>query len=131
MTREGKTTEEDLKKACRRGNREDWFQKGGCPESRKVERWSANNCRNSEVNLAISVKGTIPEKKMNYCYYYCRGVELLKDAMKIDERVLERRIRKLVNIDLMQFCFVPENRTTDALFEVRRMQEGYIRLRER
>ena len=43
--------------------------------------------------------------------------------MKIVERVLERRIRKLVNIDSIQFCFMPGRGTTDALFVVRRMQE--------
>ena len=32
----------------------------------------------------------------------CRGVKLLKHAMKIVERVLERRLRELVYIDSMQ-----------------------------
>ena len=36
-----------------------------------------------------------------------RGVKLLKHAMKIVERVLERRIRKIVEIDEMQFGFMP------------------------
>ena len=37
-----------------------------------------------------------------------RGVKLLEPAIKIVERVLERRIRKLVNIDSMQFGFILE-----------------------
>ena len=45
--------------------------------------------------------------------------------MKIVERVLERRIRELVNIDSMQFGFMPGRGTTDALFVVQRMQEEY------
>ena len=45
--------------------------------------------------------------------------------MKIVERVLERRIRESVNIDSMQFGFMPGRGTTDALFVVRRMQEEY------
>ena len=45
--------------------------------------------------------------------------------MKIVVRVLERRIRELVYIDSMQFGFMPGRGTTDALFEVRRMQEEY------
>ena len=54
-----------------------------------------------------------------------RGVKLLEHAMKIVESVLERTIRELVNIDLMQFGFMPGRGTTEALFVVRRMQEGY------
>ena len=45
--------------------------------------------------------------------------------MKIVERVLEKRVRELVNIDLMQFGFMPRRGTTDALFVERRMQEEY------
>jgi len=45
--------------------------------------------------------------------------------MKIVERVLERRIRLVVNLDEMQCGFMPGNGTTDALFVVRRMQEEY------
>ena len=54
-----------------------------------------------------------------------REVKLLEHAMKIVERVLEGRIRELVNIDSMQFGFMPGRGTTDALFVVRRMLEEY------
>ena len=54
-----------------------------------------------------------------------RAVKLLEHAMKIVGRVLERRIRELVNINSMQFGFMPGRGTTDALFVVRRMQEEY------
>ena len=49
-----------------------------------------------------------------------REVKLLEHAMKIVERVLKRRNRELVNIDLMQFGFIPGRGTTDALFVVQR-----------
>ena len=52
-----------------------------------------------------------------------RGVKLLEHAMKIVEKVLERRIRTLVNLNEMQFGFMPGKETVDALFIVRRMQE--------
>ena len=42
--------------------------------------------------------------------------------MKIVERVLQRRIRELVNIDTMQFGFMHGRGMTDALFVIRRMQ---------
>ena len=45
-----------------------------------------------------------------------RGVKLLEHAMKIVERVLEKRIRELVKVDDMQFGFMPGKGTTDALF---------------
>ena len=54
-----------------------------------------------------------------------RGVKLLEHAMKIVEKVLERRIRTLVNLNEMQFGFMPGKGTVDAIFIVRRMQEEY------
>ena len=54
-----------------------------------------------------------------------RGVKLLEHAMKIVERVLEKRIRELVKVDDMQFGFMLGKDTTDALFILRRMQEEF------
>ena len=54
-----------------------------------------------------------------------RGVKLLEHATKIVERVLERRILALINLNKMQFGFMPGKRTADAVFVVRRMQEKY------
>ena len=47
--------------------------------------------------------------------------------MKIAERVLERRMRALVNLNKIQFGFMPGKGTIDAIFIVRRMQEEYQR----
>ena len=57
----------------------------------------------------------------------CIGVKLglLKHALKIVERVFERRIRALVNQDKMQFRFLPEKGTTDALFILKKIKEEY------
>ena len=54
-----------------------------------------------------------------------RGVKLLEHGMKIIERVLESRIRALVDFDKAQFGFMPGKGTTDALFLVRRLQEEH------
>ena len=54
-----------------------------------------------------------------------RGVKLLEHIMKIVDRVLETRIRTLVNLNEMQFGFMPGKETLDAIFIVRRMQEEY------
>ena len=54
-----------------------------------------------------------------------RAVKLLKHDMKIIERVLERRIRALVDFDEAQFGFMPGKGTIDALFLVRRLEEEH------
>ena len=54
-----------------------------------------------------------------------RGVKMLEHAMKIVERVPERRIQTLVNLNEMQFGFMPRKETVDAIFIGRRMQEEY------
>ena len=62
--------EEDLEEASGGGDREDCSIQGILLLQTKVGRWSASNCRRNEVNLAISAKGTTPNKKLNNCYHY-------------------------------------------------------------
>ena len=47
-----------------------------------------------------------------------REVKLLEHGLKIIERVLERRIRALVDFDEAQFGFMPGKGKTDVLFLV-------------
>ena len=54
-----------------------------------------------------------------------RGVKLLEHATKIVKRVLEMRIRCLVNMNKMQYGFMPGRGTIHAMFILRRMQEEY------
>ena len=61
---------------------------------------------------------------MTNCRAY-RGVKILEHAKKIVEKVLEKRIRVLVEVDDMQFGFMPGRGTTDALFILRSMQKEY------
>ena len=42
--KKARTTKENLEEASGRGDMEDWFEEK-CPESSKVERMSASNCR--------------------------------------------------------------------------------------
>jgi retron-type reverse transcriptase len=46
--------------------------------------------------------------------------------MKILERVVDSKVWKSVKIDEMQCGFMPERRTTDAIFIVRQLQEKYL-----
>ena len=56
-----------------------------------------------------------------------RGVKLLEHGMKIEERLLEKRLRRLVKVDQMQFGFMPSRSTVGAIFIFRRMQESYLK----
>jgi len=56
-----------------------------------------------------------------------RGIKLLDHAMKVFERVIEKRVRRNVNLDEMQFGFRPGRGTTNAIFIVRQLQERYLR----
>src|SRR5213083_1656059 len=55
-----------------------------------------------------------------------RGIKLLEHVLKVLERVIEARIRKIVKIDEMQFGFSPGKGITDAIFIVRQIQEKYL-----
>ena len=59
------------------------------------------------------------------CESYVGGY-LLEDALKIVENVLEKIIRKLVNVDEMQFGIMPRKGTADAVFILGRLQDEYI-----
>ena len=56
-----------------------------------------------------------------------RGLKLLDQVMKVMERVLETIIRTQVDIDAMQFGFMPGRGTTDAIFILRQIHEKYLR----
>ena len=45
-----------------------------------------------------------------------RGMKLLEHAMKVPEREIEGRVRKIVKIDSMQFGFMAGRSMTDAIF---------------
>ena len=47
-------------------------------------------------------------------------MKLLEHAIKIVEKVLERRMRRMVKVDEMQFGFMPGKGTIDAVFILRR-----------
>lgn len=54
-----------------------------------------------------------------------RAIKLLEHAMKIVEMVMEKRIRKQVKIDDMQFGFREGKGTTDAVFILKQVHERY------
>ena len=60
-------------------------------------------------------------KRGNY-----RWFKLLEHMMKVSERVIEQNIRELVDIDAMQFGFIPGKGSMDAIFIARQLQERYL-----
>ena len=55
-----------------------------------------------------------------------RVVKLLEHAMKIVEKVLEKKMRLMVKVDEMQFGFMPGKGTIDAVFILKGLQEKYL-----
>ena len=56
----------------------------------------------------------------------CHGLKLTDQVMKLLEPVLDSYICQMVNIDEMQFAFVPGRGTSDAIFIFRQLQGKYI-----
>ena len=48
--------------------------------------------------------------------------------MKVVERLLEKRSRRLVKVDQMQFGFMPGRSTVDAIFIHRKMVKSYLKI---
>ena len=54
-----------------------------------------------------------------------RGVKLLEHAFKLYERVLDKKLREIVDIDKMQYGLLPVRGTVDTMFVLRRLTEKY------
>ncbi|KAK3530735.1 hypothetical protein QTP70_000759 [Hemibagrus guttatus] len=54
-----------------------------------------------------------------------RGIKLMRHTMKLWERVVEARLRKVVEICEQQYGFMPRKSTTDAIFALRILMEKY------
>ncbi|KAK3574656.1 hypothetical protein QTP86_011565 [Hemibagrus guttatus] len=54
-----------------------------------------------------------------------RGIKLMSHSMKLWERVVEARLRKVVEICEQQYGFMPRKSTTDAIFALRILMENY------
>ena len=54
-----------------------------------------------------------------------RGIKLLEHAFELSEKVLDGRLREVVDIDKMQYGFMPGRGTVDAVFVLRRLSEKF------
>ena len=66
-------------------------------------------------------KGDAQEGK-NY-----RGIKLLEHVMKIMEKMLDKRLCEVVEVDDMQFGLHPNRGTMDAIFVLRQLQEKSLK----
>ena len=53
-----------------------------------------------------------------------RGIKWLEHAFKLYGKVLDGRLREVVDIDKMQYGFMPGRGTVDAVFVLRRLTEN-------
>src|ERR1700748_2678950 len=75
--------------------------------------------RESVVVPIFKGKGDVQD-----CSNY-RGIKLMSHTMKLWERILERRLRQMVEISGNQFGFMAERSTSDAIFALRILLEKY------
>ena len=61
---------------------------------------------------------------MNFVRY--RVVKFFEHGMKVVKRLLKKRLKTLVKVDQMQFGFMPERSTVNAIFILRRVQKSYL-----
>ena len=78
----------------------------------------------AELSLGIVVPIFKGKGDIRNCSCYL-PVLLLEHAMKVVESVFEKRLCRIVVFDEMQFGFMLERGTIDAVFILRRMHEEY------
>ena len=64
-------------------------------------------------------------KRDAQCCGNCRGIKLMSHTMKVWERIIEARLRDIVEISKHQYGFIPGKGTTDAMFVLRILMEKY------
>jgi Reverse transcriptase (RNA-dependent DNA polymerase) len=75
--------------------------------------------RRSILVLIFKNKGDIQG-----CTNY-RGIKLMSQSMKLWERVIEHRLRKLTMVSKNQFGFMPERSTIEPIFLIRQLMERH------
>ena len=52
-----------------------------------------------------------------------KGLKLMEDAFKLYDKILDGRLSEVVDIDKMQYVFMPGRETVDAVSVLRRLTE--------
>ena len=85
-----------------------------------VEEGKPSDWEESEMVTLYKQKGDSME-----CENY-RGIKLMEHILKLLERVIEGKLRKIIDIHGMQFGFMPGKSTIDAIFITRQVQEKFL-----
>ena len=92
----------------------------------------------SLFNCILKEKGIPPElgtRVMVNCFKHkgegtergnYRDLKLLEHTMKIFERIIEKEIRKVIDISEIQFGFMPGRGNIDAIFIARQLHKKYL-----
>ena len=59
------------------------------------------------------------------CYGNYRGIKLMSHTMKEWKRIIDGRLRDIVEISKQKYEFMPEKKITDAMFSLRMLMEKY------
>ena len=85
--------------------------------------------REEEIPEKWTTSVTVPiyERKGDVleCGNY-RGIKLMEHALKIMERVVDKKLREIVQVDERQFGFVKRKGTIDAIWIIRQLQEKML-----
>ena len=84
-----------------------------------MNRGMPSSWRYSEISPIYKGKGSVLE-----CGNY-RGIKLMSNTMKLWERIIENRIREIVELGNIQFGFRKGMSTTEPIFALRILQEKY------
>ncbi|KAB5579004.1 hypothetical protein PHYPO_G00189580 [Pangasianodon hypophthalmus] len=107
--------------------------KAAGPDDIPVEVWkclgeAAVEFLTSLFNRVLESEKMLEEWRSSVLVQSCsnyRGIKLMSHTMKLWERVVEARLRKVVEICEQQYGFMPRKSTTDAIFALRILMEKY------
>ena len=77
------------------------------------------------LNIENERDGNMTEVTVTECNYY-RGIQLMCHGMKLYERLVEDRLRQVIEISSTQYGFQQGKFTTEPILALRMMQEKHL-----
>ncbi|MCJ8748701.1 hypothetical protein PDJAM_G00167790 [Pangasius djambal] len=108
----------------RKEDKETWWWNEGVQDSIQRKRVLESEKMPEEWRRSVLVPIFKNKGDVQSCSNY-RGIKLMSHTMKLWERVVEARLRKVVEICEQLYGFMPRKSTTDAIFALRTLMEKY------